>query len=161
MSIIEVQITKEIVQRAKEKAATVGVIQGSITGSTAHVVGAIGEVIVQDYIDGIEASTKDYDLIKGDYRIDVKTKRCNTVPEDEYECSVASHGTKQKCDKYVFVRLMNDYKTAWILGEVTKEDYFSMATRHKRGEVDPSNGFIFKADCYNLQIGKLNNVQKC
>ena len=46
--MIQVTITPEIISRAKKKAAQVGNLQGSITGSMSHVVGAIGEVIVAD-----------------------------------------------------------------------------------------------------------------
>jgi hypothetical protein len=65
--MIQVKITPEIIRRAKKKAASVGVLQGSITGSLSNVVGAIGEIIVQDYTGGIEANSKDYDLMIGLY----------------------------------------------------------------------------------------------
>ena len=78
--MIQIKITPEIIRRAKKKAASVGVLQGSITGSLSNVVGAIGEIIVQDYTGGIEANSKDYDLMVGNRRVDVKTKRCNTTP---------------------------------------------------------------------------------
>ena len=78
--MIQVKITPEIIARAKKKAATVGNLQGSITGSLSHVVGAIGEVIVADAINGTHSNTYDYDLVRDGERIDVKTKRCNTRP---------------------------------------------------------------------------------
>ena len=61
--------------RAREKASSVGILQGSITGGTRNVIGAIGEVIVADSINADEISTYDYDLVKDGKRIDVKTKR--------------------------------------------------------------------------------------
>ena len=94
MTMIQIKITPEIIARAKKKAATVGNLQGSITGSLSNVVGAIGEVVVEDYTGGIEANSKDFDLMVGNRRVDVKTKRCNTKPAPNYDCSVAAHGTK-------------------------------------------------------------------
>ena len=92
----------ELIERAKKKTATVGVLQGSITGSASHVVGAIGELIVADLTGATEANTHDYDLVLDGKRIDVKTKkRCNTPPKTYYDCSVAAHGSKQDCDSYV------------------------------------------------------------
>ena len=62
--MIQVTITPEIIARAKKKAATVGNLQGSITGSLSNVVGAIGEIIVADAIDADQSNTYDYDLVR-------------------------------------------------------------------------------------------------
>jgi hypothetical protein len=158
--MIQVNITPSIISRAKKKAATVGNLQGSITGSLSHVVGAIGEIIVADAMGANESNTYDYDLVRDGERIDVKTKRCNTRPFPHYDCSVAAHGTNQNCDSYVFVRILTDTSRAWILGSIPKQDFYTKATKYKRGDVDPANGFTFKADCYNLPISELSDVQK-
>ena len=158
--MIQVKITPSIISRAKKKAATVGNLQGSITGSLSHVVGAIGEIIVADVMGADESNTYDYDLVRDGERIDVKTKRCNTRPFPHYDCSVAAHGTNQNCDSYVFVRILTDTSRAWILGSIPKQDFYTKATKYKRGDIDPANGFTFKADCYNLPISELSDVQK-
>ena len=155
--MIEVKITPELVERAKKKTATVGVLQGSITGSGSHVVGAIGELIVADLTGATEANTHDYDLILDGKRIDVKTKRCNTRPFPHYDCTIPAHGTKQDCDSYVFVRIKIDGSKAWILGEIDKRAFYRNAKFYRRGDIDPDNGFVFKADCYNLPIKELSN----
>ena len=80
MTMIQIKITPEIITRAKKKAATVGNLQGSITGSLSNVVGAIGEIVVRDFTGATEANSKDFDLLIGNRRVDVKTKRCNTTP---------------------------------------------------------------------------------
>ena len=159
-SLIEVKITPHLIERAKKKTATVGVLQGSITGSKSHVVGAIGELIVADAMGALEANNRDYDLLVGEKRIDVKTKRCNTKPKDYYDCSIAAHGTKQDCDSYVFVRITTRMDRAWILGEIDKKTFYEDAKFHRRGDIDPDNGFVFKADCYNLPINKLSPIDE-
>jgi len=155
-----IQITTQILNRAKRKAASVGNLQGSITGSLSNVVGAIGEVIVADVLGATESSTYDYDLIKDGRRIDVKTKRCSTAPRENYDCSVAAHGSKQDCDSYIFVRILKDTSKAWILGEIDKADFYDRATKYRRGDIDPENGFVFKADCYNLPISELKQIDE-
>jgi hypothetical protein len=155
-----IQITTQILNRAKRKAASVGNLQGSITGSLSNVVGAIGEVIVADVLGATESSTYDYDLIKDGRRIDVKTKRCSTAPRENYDCSVAAHGSKQDCDSYIFVRILKDTSKAWILGEIDKADFYDRATKYRRGDIDPDNGFVFKADCYNLPISELKQIDE-
>ena len=158
--MIQIAITPEIISRAKKKAAQVGNLQGSITGRKRHVVGAIGEVIVADLTGATESSTYDYDIVRDGERIDVKTKRCNTRPYPHYECSVAAHGATQECDNYVFVRILGDMSVAWILGEISKSDFYTKATKYKRGDIDPANSFESRADCYNLPISELSDVKK-
>ena len=154
--ITEIQINSDYMSRAREKASSVGILQGSITGGTRNVIGAIGEVIVADSINADEISTYDYDLVKDGKRIDVKTKRCNTKPLPNYDCSVALHGTKQDCDAYVFVRILTDMSKAWILGGISKHKFYKEATLYRKGDIDYNNGYTFKADCYNLQISQLS-----
>jgi len=158
--MIEIPINDDYMRRAREKASTVGILQGSITGGTSNVVGAIGEIIVADSIEAKQINTYDYDLIKDGVRIDVKTKRCNTKPLPNYDCSVALHGTKQDCDAYVFVRILTDLSKAWILGGISKQSFYKKATLYRKGDVDSDNGFMFKADCYNLKIDKLSPVHE-
>ncbi len=101
-------------------------------------------------------NTYDYDLVSDcGKRIDVKTKRTNYKPRDYYDCSIAAYNTKQKCDSYVFVRVLNDFSRAWILGEKGKSDYFKEARFLKKGQIDGDNGFRVKSDCYNLKISDL------
>jgi len=158
--IIEIPISSEYMRRAREKASQMGILQGSITGGSSNVVGAIGEIVVADSIKAKETNTYDYDLVKDGLRIDVKTKRCNTKPMPNYDCSVALHGVKQDCDAYVFVRILCDLSKAWILGGVSKKDFYDKATLHRKGDVDVDNGYTFKADCYNLRIDRLDPINE-
>ena len=75
-----------------------------------------------------------------------------------YDCSVALHGTEQDCDTYVFVRILCDLRKAWILGGISKANFYDKATLYRKGQIDSGNGFVFKADCYNLKIGELDSV---
>ena len=113
--MIEIPINDDYMNRAREKASTVGILQGSITGGTSNVVGAIGEIIVADSIEAEQMNTYDYDLVKDGMRIDVKTKRCNSKPKPFYDCSVALHGSNPDCGAYVFVRLLSALTNAWLL----------------------------------------------
>jgi hypothetical protein len=155
-NIIEITPTESQQREARLSAVNSGTLQGSITGGTGKVIGALGEIIVRDLAGYEQVNTKDYDLVDFDGRtIDVKTKHCKVPPRGFYECSVAAHGVQQNCDEYVFVRMLPNLSKAWILGSIDKSDYFVKAVRHKKGEVDESNGFTFKADCYNLEIKDL------
>ena len=157
--MIEVKITDDMKTRAWRKAREMGKLNNSITKGAGNIAGFLGEEIANEVIGGKITNTYDYDIVDDDgFRYDVKTKRCTSEPRGYYECSVAAYNTKQSCDYYVFVRIENvkhKWKRSWVLGAYDKESYFKDAKFLKRGQYDPDNGFIVKADCYNIPINKL------
>ena len=153
-----INITSEDITKANILAEEMGQLKNSITKGQGNIHGFLGEIIVSKFL-GVEISnTYDYDMVFNNTKIDVKTKRVTTPPKDYYECSVADLNTKQKCDVYVFTRILKDMTTGWILGYLNKEDYFKKSTFLKKGEIDPSNNWKVSTDCYNLSINKLNNI---
>lgn len=142
---------------AEQRSEKLGVLKNSITNGEGNIAGYIGQMLVNLYLKGSEPDVYNYDVIKDNVRYEVKTKRCTGEPKEHYNCSIAKYNTKQKCDYYVFVRVLEDYSKAWILGKKKKDDFFKEATFNKKGEPDPSSGnkWNFKADCYNLEISKL------
>lgn len=88
MNSIEVSITSEMLQIAKEKAKKLGELRNSITHGEGNVAGYLGELIVQKIMGGEIKDTRDYDLLSPEgVKYDVKTKRCSGVPEPHFECS--------------------------------------------------------------------------
>jgi len=159
--MIEIEPTDEQKKEARLSAGTTIGLQGSITRGGGSPAGALGEIVVRDYLNYTHANTRDYDLCTDQgIRIDVKAKRCTSTPKPFYECSIAAHGTKQDCDEYIFVRVLNNLQRAWILGRISKDEYFKKAVRHKKGDRDESNNFTFKSDCYNLEISELWPIQE-
>ena len=93
----------------------------------------------------------------------VKTKRFTSPPKSHYECSVAAYNIKQKCDRYAFVRIEwvnGKWGRAWVLGWLEHDEYFEKAEKLNRGDIDRSNGFMVKADCYNVPISELRNFRR-
>ena len=159
--MIEVLITDEMVNEARKCAADIGKLKNSIEKGAGNLAGCIGEILVRETLGYKKDSTYDYDLRDQEGRtIDVKTKRTTVTPKPEYDCSVAAFNTKQKCDKYVFVRVLNDLTKGWILGEMNKEEYFDTARYMPKGKYDPANGFRVKANCYNVSIKDLNECNE-
>ena len=159
--MIEIIPTEEQLREAGLAAGNTTGLQGSITRGGGSSAGALGEILVRDYLNYRQANTAHYDLLtEQKIRVDVKTKRCTSAPKPFYECSITAHGTKQECDEYIFVRVLNNLTRAWILGRISKDEYYSKAVRHKRGDRDESNNFTFKSDCYNLPIEELWPIQK-
>jgi len=155
--MIEVIVSDDIKQKAKKKAQDLGNLNNSITKGDGNISGFIGEFIAAEIMSGDVHNTFDYDVVlKDGTKIDVKTKRTTVKPKDFYECSVAKYNTNQRCDGYAFVRVKNDLSIGWFLGYLPKDKYFKIAKHLKKGDIDPSNNFVVKADCYNVKISELD-----
>jgi len=164
--IREVIMTRAMMYEAEVMAEELGVLRNSITNGGGNLAGFYGEVALAHYAMQYGAAvahnnTYDYDLTIGPYRIDVKTKRCTSAPRPMYECSVADFNTTQKCDKYAFTRVHGN--TVYLCGIIDKEEYYKLATFHKKGETDTNivrgKPFTFHADCYNLRINQLGEFK--
>ena len=159
--MIEIELSEDMVDECRPKANAIGRLNNSVTDGDGNLAGVVGEYVVHKYLNGSTwENTFDYDLIYRDKKIDVKTKRTSVIPMPYYECSIYDQSTHQECDGYVFVRLMKDMSKAWILGGLSKEEYFKNALHHKEGEVDTDNDFTYPADCYNISISKLKQFKK-
>lgn len=157
--MIEIEITDKMKKQAWRKAREMGRLNNSITKGEGNIAGFLGEVVANQIINGTITNTYDYDIVDSNgFKYDVKTKRCTSPPKSHYECSVAEYNTRQNCDYYVFVRIEwvnKRWGRAWFLGAYHKDSYFQDATHLKKGQIDRSNGFVVKANCYNLPISKL------
>ena len=153
----EIEITLDMIDKARVKAKDMGRLNNSILQGRGSVAGFIGEQIALHCLGGTWENTYEYDIILPDgSKVDVKTKQTSVTPLPEYDCSVANFNTKQECDMYAFVRLKGDLTVGWYLGSVTKEEYFKKARFMKKGDIDPSNNYKVRADCYNLTIKELD-----
>jgi len=149
-------VSEEMLNNAKIKAAEMGKLNNSILKGEGNIIGFIGEELAQKVIGGRIQNSYDYDIILTSGKtVDVKTKKTTVTPKDNYDCSVASYNTKQKCDYYCFVRVKEDLSCGWVLGVYDKKDYFKDSVFLKKGQIDPSNNFTVKADCYNIKINQL------
>jgi hypothetical protein len=154
--MIEVTITDEMLLAARAKAVEMGKIHNSILKGGGNVAGFLGEQVAISVLGGDWNNTYDYDFTtEAGKRVEVKTKQTSVKPLPHYECSIAKFNTKQDCDAYAFVRVLNDFSMGWFLGVLTKEAYFDKANFLKKGDVDPSNNYTVKADCYNVRIDQL------
>ena len=157
--MIAVVVTPEMLIEARDKAAEMGQLYNSILRGAGNIAGFIGESIAQQVLGGDLTNTYDYDLVlPNGLKIDVKTKQTGYVPLESYDCSIAALNTKQDCDYYAFVRVKTDFTIGWYLGVYEKKQYILDAIYMKKGDVDPSNGYVVKTDCYNIKISQLKDL---
>jgi hypothetical protein len=160
--MIVIDINQNQIDRAKELYTFVN-LNGSIMNGQSNIYGALGEIIIYDFykLKGFDIdnnSTFDYDLIIDNYKIDVKTKKTKVIPMEHYLCSISDFNIKQKCDFYFFLRVLENYEKCFLLGYKKKEEFFKYAKYNKKGTKDV-NGFIFKDNCWNLEIKKLDKFK--
>lgn len=160
--MIEVHINEDQIALAYKKAEEMGTIKNSIRVGKGNIVGFLGEIIFADYYGGMISNTYDYDVIINGVKVDVKTKETTVTPQKDYLCSIAGFNVHQKCDVYYFVRINKGLTKGWLLGGMPKSEYFKKATFNRAGDIDKSSfsGWKFKADCYNLEIYKLEEMKK-
>lgn len=156
--MITLEISEEQLSKAR-KLYDFDALNGSITKGKSNIYGALGEVVCHDYFsqkfEASYESTKDYDLIVGGYKVDVKTKKTTVIPKPHYLSSVSCWNTRQECDFYFFVRIRESLKTAYMMGYMSPKEFYEVSTFRKKGEEDV-NGWLFKDDCYNLELSKLH-----
>lgn len=152
----KLKITKTALDRVRVRAEKLPLLKNSIRNGEGKIVAFIGEEVAKHVLKGRIENTYDYDVIYGQTKVDVKTKERTVAPRSFYECSVADFNTRQDCDEYAFVSVLDNLQEAWYLGKISKKKFYETATFHKKGEVDPANNFTFKADCYNIPIHKLS-----
>lgn len=158
--MIEIKITDEMYRLAWAKSRDMGKLKKSITEGDGNIAGYLGEALALSVIGGRIENTLDYDIVApNNIRIDVKTKRCTSIPLSHYECSVAAQNTVQDCDYYAFTRvefLNGEYTRGWYLGHISKYEYYGLARKLFKGQRDGDNFFKVKANCYNLPISLLS-----
>jgi len=164
-----------MIEEAREKAQSLGSINNSITKGGGNIAGYLAEIALNEYIKGENLSCSkgrlkyDFDLLKGQNKIEVKTKRRTVDPEPHYEVSIATTSEHQRPDFYAFISITfakkrgkgksatyHGLKNIWLCGFLSREEFFSKAKFIRKGELDPSNGFICHQDMYNLPISKLD-----
>ena len=156
MTIIEVDITADMIAEAERLAAEVPILNHSIREGEGTIYGFLGEVVFREGVGGRQANTYDYDIVmKSGVTVDVKTKMVRSMPRPHYECSVTAGHTGQDCDVYAFVRVLEDMTCGWYCGVIAKAAFFEQARLVRAGEQDGDNGWIATVDCYNLPISDL------
>lgn len=158
--IIPVPISDKMVSEAKEKAEEMGKLNNSIRSGEGNIVGFLGEEIVKSFFNITSRNTYNYDILYNDKKYEVKTKETTVVPKDTYDCSVAAYNTKQQCDYYIFVRVLDTLSKGWILGFMEKDEYMKNSIFLKKGDIDLSNNYTVKADCYNMKIYNLKDIKQ-
>lgn len=158
---IKVPISKRMLKNALERDCGQMNAQSFMKGK-GNVVGFLGEEMVLSLSPEFKIiDSYDYDLTFKGFTFDVKTKH-QTVdfePKSTYDASICSDSLHQKTQYYIFCRVFRDgrgnYPYGWVIGFISKNKYFKNALSLKKGDLDPSNNFTVRQDCFNLKYKSL------
>ena len=172
--MISLTFDSHMLQRAKEKALSLGSLNNSILKGAGNLAGYLGEEALSPHISAEIVSnnrgTDKYNhdlLVSTGKRVEVKTKRRTVAPRDYYDVSVAKTSSHQQPDIYAFIsiefeRATKDHpkryyglKNIWLCGFMPAEEYWKRATLWEKGKIDKRNGFKTHVTMYNLQMKEL------
>ena len=129
-------------------------LQKSIMRGGCNIIGALGEVMIQDiFVHQDTASTYDYDLIIDNDRIDVKTVKVTNKPNKFFNAKIPAYQKFQETDYYFFGFVTADLTEYYLAGYIAKEQFFNLAELKRAGETE--NNFTFRCDTYILKAGRL------
>jgi hypothetical protein len=155
--------TPEILQIARRQAEAMGRLRNSIRQGGGNLDGFVGEAAVKFLLGiplEIDQNTYDHDIVWHGLSIDVKSKKTAVIPRRHYEASVSDHNPHQRCKIYVHTRVYYpDGATVpsvtYIMGWIEKTEYFRKARLVHRGQINGSNEWDPKCDCWNLAYSDL------
>ena len=163
----EIIINDDMKKRAKQKYQQINIDTTKDKrkfGSEAKrlLYGYLGEMVVMDYYGVGDIDDYEYDIIVSDYKVDVKSISCKFKPPEHYLAAVNSCEIdgehRQDADIYVFVRIREDCKIAWIVGFIECDRFFERSVFVKEGEEYHKMSFD-KANVNVLPIKELHKVQ--
>lgn len=156
---LKIKITDKNLNAARKRADKIGPNAKKIAKG-GELYGMLGEQLFLDNYGGELIDCHDYDIDHPKIgRIDIKTKRCASAPQDHYSCTVAAYQVgKENCDYYCFYRIHNNLTYGWFLGIISKEEFLKKAKFLKKGEMD--GDFEVKSDCYNIKISELKEISE-
>jgi hypothetical protein len=156
--VLKILISDSNIKKSRKRAAGLQNSKKKIS-SGGELYGLLAEELFLDNYGGTLIDNKDYDISHDKIgRIDVKTKRCSSPPEEHYTCSVAEYQLNNDCDYYAFYRIHKNLNAAWFLGIISKSEFLSKATKLNKGDTD--GNFICKANCYNVKISDLKTISE-
>lgn len=162
--IKEFPILLRHIEKAKERERSMGIINNSFLLGKGTLKGFIAEEVVAEVLGAdFSGGSKNCDMTLAGKKLEIKAVGCTSAPKDFYNCHVAETSWHQKCDYYIFARVMEDLSKLWIVGKIKHADFHKLAGKNKKGKVDPNSiteeDYQFKANCRSITIAELSPIK--
>jgi len=155
--MIEVRISKEILEKSKIRSKKIGIYSNSAGEGEGMLAGVLGEEIVSEYFKTSLSNTFDYDIIINGLKCDVKTMttRFNPYKNDINNYWVRVTNPNQKNDLYIFVFIDITFNYAYLIGWLEHDLFRQQAVFRNKG--DFCHGFNYKWSCYEVPVSILKH----
>ena len=169
----KMELTKELLDAARSRAASLPVFEGSHRKRQANIVGCIGEVVFErllekngiPFVDHRESTQRDY-VVNERLSLEVTTKDRTVRPKINFDNSVPLYNHEhQRPDFYYFVSLYRvrgedeqdiaRFREAYLLGGIDLETLDRVGRHWNAGDTDPANGTKFWTACINVSMEQL------
>lgn len=163
-----IKLTPAMIETAHQMAKELGHLRNSIEEGAGNITGFCGELACKKFF-GIPyeeiQNTYHFDIFLNGITYDVKSKKRKDPPKNYYEASVANFNTSQQCNFYLHTSVTWPERLAaptevHLCGFYPKQKYMQEARFLKKGDLDGSNKFTVKADCWNMFYKDLNSVKE-
>lgn len=162
-----------LVKAAQQRAKEMGTLKNSFMSGRGNVVGLAAELGWVEYLKANDVPAR----IADDYNFDVvagcsedkhecKTKTTTAPPRPCYDNSVSNLNARQKADRYVFLRIRwlgaapeDKGGVLYYCGSLPCAQLKRRATFWKKGQLDPSNGYVCKNDCWSIKISECEPLE--
>ena len=147
---------------AARDAKSMGCLPNSVTYGRGNLIGMLAEIVAADWLKAtrVRPPVYSHDIEFNGRTIDVKAKRCSSVPMPEYTASVFAKNGKHgiKSDILLFTRVTDDYDTVYLLGWLTTRQFARRAEFVERGTRE--GGFIHRADGWHVPLSRLRSMEE-
>ncbi len=165
---VEIRLTPPMIELAHTLAKELGVLRNSIEEGAGNITGFCAELACKKHfgipLDEIQ-NTYHYDILVNGITYDVKAKKRKDAPRYWHEASISDYNTSQKCNFYLHTSVtwperISAPTSVYLMGFYPKQQYLDEARFLKKGQIDGSNNFEVKGDCWNLVYEKLNPISQ-
>lgn len=157
VSVPEYSFTEDEVEWCKKQAVLLKGLPRNIRGEKVTEYGVLGELAAWRMIGGVwMLNTEDqaryqYDIRSKGKRVEVKTKEA--FGNKQLPCRIWDYNAPQDCDFYMFVQVAKDFSRAWVLGYISKCNFYRHADYYSRGQTHSCAGLssmVMDADSWIL-----------
>lgn len=159
--MIKINITDQQIIEA-QKLYNFKALNNSITEGESQIYGALGEVMVMDFLRSLNKPVNyigsyDYDLEINGKKIDVKTIKTDKEPTNDFNANISAFNTRQQTDFYLWCSVAESMKYGYIIGYLEKDEFYRLAELKKKGEID-FGSWVFKSDTYTTKVKNIKKI---
>lgn len=159
--MIKLNITDEQIIEA-QKLYNFKALNNSITEGESQIYGALGEVMVMDFLRSLNKPVQyigsyDYDLEINGKKIDVKTIKTDKEPTNDFNANISAFNTRQQTDFYLWCSVAESMNYGYIIGYLEKDEFYRVAELKKKGQID-FGSWVFKSDTYTTKVKNIKKI---